>query len=105
MFCGTGIVALFLACSYIFCQNQGFFPYKKSVNCALGKIIYTGYTTSTDCNTNYRIILLIMLFITLWYKPLKRDPTREIYYIWRYYICLLPPNLKMFNAKWGVIRK
>ena len=29
-------------------------PYK-NVNCAVDKTIYTGYTTSTDCNSNYRI--------------------------------------------------
>ena len=28
------------------------------------KAIDTGYTTSTDCNTNYGIILLMMSFIT-----------------------------------------
>ena len=37
-------------------------PYK-NVNCAVNKTIYTGYTTSTDCNSNFRIILLMMLFI------------------------------------------
>ena len=28
MFCGTSSLALFLACSYFFCQNQGFYSYK-----------------------------------------------------------------------------
>ena len=28
---------------------------------------------------NYRIILLLMLFITSWCKPVKTDPSREIY--------------------------
>ena len=49
----------------------------KCLNCAVDKTIDTGHTTSTDCNTNYRIILL-MLFITSWCKPSKTDPSREI---------------------------
>ena len=35
----------------------------KYVNCALDETIDTGHTTRTDCDTYYRIILL-MLFIT-----------------------------------------
>ena len=36
----------------------------KYLNHAADKVIDTGSTTSTDCNTNYEIILLMMLFIT-----------------------------------------
>ena len=36
----------------------------KYLNCAVDKAIDTGHTTSTDCNTNCRIILLMTLFIT-----------------------------------------
>ena len=50
----------------------------KYVNCTVDKTIGTGHTDSTDCNTKYKIILLMMLFITSWYKPLKTDPSREI---------------------------
>ena len=40
----------------------------KCLNCAVDKTIHTGHTASTDCNTKYKIILLVMLFITSWYK-------------------------------------
>ena len=48
----------------------------KYLNCAVDKTIDTGHTTSTDCNTNYRIILL--LFITYGCKPFKTDTSREL---------------------------
>ena len=53
----------------------------KYLNCAPDKTIDAGHTASTDCN---RTILLIMLSITSWCKPLKADPSREIctYPIW-----------------------
>ena len=38
MFCGTASLALFVACSYIFCQNQGFCSYKVVLEC-----IYLSY--------------------------------------------------------------
>ena len=50
----------------------------KYLNFAVDKIIGTGHTTSTDCNTDYEIIQLMKLFITSWCKPLKIDPSREI---------------------------
>ena len=56
----------------------------KYLNCAVDKTIGTGHTAghtgqSAACNTNYRrIVLLLMLFITSWWKPLKTDPSREI---------------------------
>ena len=50
----------------------------KYVNCAVDKATDTGYTSSTDCNTNYRTMLL-MFFITPWCKPSKTDPSRDIY--------------------------
>ena len=37
-------------------------------NCAVDKTMDTGHTTSTDYNTNYRIILLMMLSITPSYQ-------------------------------------
>ena len=40
-------------------------PYKY-LNCAIDKTIDTGHTASAVCNTNHRIILLMMLFITSW---------------------------------------
>ena len=49
----------------------------KYLNCALDKTIYTDHTTSTKFNSNYRIILLIMLFITSWCKVFKTDPSKE----------------------------
>ena len=49
----------------------------KYLNCAVDKTIDTSHTISTDSNIYYRIILLIILFITL--VPLKTDPSREIY--------------------------
>ena len=52
-------------------------PYKY-LNCAIDKTIDTGHTASAECNTNHRIILLMMLFITSWWKPLKIDQSREI---------------------------
>ena len=36
----------------------------KNMNCGVDKTVNTGHTASTGCNTNYRIILLMMLFIT-----------------------------------------
>ena len=39
----------------------------KWLNCAVDKTIATGHTTNTNCN--YRILLLVMLFITSWWKP------------------------------------
>ena len=46
----------------------------KYLNYAVDKIVDTGHATSTDCNTNYRAILLMMLSITPLCKPLKTDP-------------------------------
>ena len=36
----------------------------KDLNCVIDKTIDTGHTTSTDFNANYRIMLLMVLFIT-----------------------------------------
>ena len=46
----------------------------KYLNYAVDKIVDAGHATSTDCNTNYRAILLMMLSITPLCKPLKTDP-------------------------------
>ena len=51
----------------------------KYLNCAVDKTNDTGHTTCTDFHHNYRIILLMMLFITLWCKPWKTDTSRERY--------------------------
>ena len=48
----------------------------KYLNCAVGKTIDTNHII--NCDTNYKIILLIMLFITSWYKPFKICPFRDI---------------------------
>ena len=48
------------------------------LNSAPDKTTEAGSTGSTDCNYNYRIILLVMLLITSWWKPFKADPSREI---------------------------
>ena len=48
----------------------------KYLNCVVDKT--NCHTNSTDCNINYVIILLMMLFITSWCKPLKTDPFREM---------------------------
>ena len=48
------------------------------LNFAVDKTIETSHTTSTDCNVNYRIILLVMFLITSWCKPLETDPFRAI---------------------------
>ena len=50
----------------------------KQVNCTVDKTIEIGHTINTNCTINYRIILVMILFITLWYKLLKTDPSREI---------------------------
>ena len=50
----------------------------KKINGTVGKAIHTGHTTYTDCYTNYRKILLIMLFIASWFKPLQRKPYRQM---------------------------
>ena len=50
----------------------------KYLNCSADKTNDPGHTTSTDCYTNSRMILFMMLFITSWCKPLKTDPSREI---------------------------
>ena len=49
----------------------------KYLICAVDKTIYAGHTASTGCNTNYRIIVLMMLFITSWCKSLKTDQSRD----------------------------
>ena len=46
-------------------------------NCAADKTFNTGDTASNNCNTNYRIILLMMPFITSWCKPLKAAPSKR----------------------------
>ena len=48
----------------------------KYLNCAVYKIIEIGHIT--DCNANYKIISLMMLFINSWCKLLKIYPVREI---------------------------
>ena len=42
------------------------------------KTIDTDHTASTDCNNNYRVILLMMLFITSLITAFKTDLSREI---------------------------
>ena len=42
------------------------------------KPIDTDHTASTDCNNNYRVILLMMLFITSLITAFKTDLSREI---------------------------
>ena len=39
--------------------------------------IHSGHTLGTDCNFYY-IIIMLMLFITVWCKPLETNPSREI---------------------------
>ena len=51
--------------------------YTNKLDYSAYKTIDTDHTAITDCNTNYRIILLMMLFITSSFKPLKIDPSRE----------------------------
>ena len=45
----------------------------KYLNCAADNTIDTGHTASTDCNTNYRITLLMILLILFENRPTKRD--------------------------------
>ena len=49
----------------------------KHIICAVDKTIDTGHIT--DCNTNYKIILLMILFITSWCKPLKTPIQRDMH--------------------------
>ena len=51
----------------------------KYLNCAVDKTVDPGYTASTNCNTNYKIMLLMILFIISWCKALKTDPSRDIF--------------------------
>ena len=51
----------------------------KYLNCGVDKNIDADHTTSTDCKTSCREILLMMLFITSQCKPLKIDTSRDIY--------------------------
>ena len=51
----------------------------KYLNCAVDKTIDTGHNTSSQFNTNYRIILWMKLFITPWCKPLKTDAFKKLY--------------------------
>ena len=48
------------------------------LNCAVDKTIGTSHTSNSDCSTNHKIVLLMMLIVTSLYKPLKRDPSRRI---------------------------
>ena len=50
----------------------------KYSNCAVDKTIDSRHTTSTDCNTKYKIILFMVLFIISWSKPLKTYSSRKI---------------------------
>ena len=50
----------------------------KYLHCAVDKTIDSRHTTSTDCNTKYKIILFIALFIISWSKPLKTYSYRKI---------------------------
>ena len=50
----------------------------KYLNCTVDKTIDTGHTASTDCNTYYKIVVLMMLFITSRCKLLKADTFREL---------------------------
>ena len=69
-----------------FKSNLGmiFFVQHKYLSCVVDKTIGIVHTTSTDCNTIYRIILLLKLFTTSWCKLLEADPSREVctYAIW-----------------------
>ena len=60
---------------YYFCINIILYKY---LNCPADKTIDPGHTASTDCNTNYGIILLMILFITFLCKDLKTDQSRGI---------------------------
>ena len=89
----------------------------KYVNCAVDKTIASVPTTSTDCDSSYTVILIMMLFVTPCSNPLKADPFSEIciyaawvkpssfakYTPWQMYMCLL--LLKIFNTNWRVIRE
>ena len=45
----------------------------KYLYCVVDKTIDTGHTTSTDCNTKYKVILLMMLFKIYWCTSFKTD--------------------------------
>ena len=50
----------------------------KYLNCAADKLLTQVTLLGLNVTIDNRIILLIMLFITSWCKPLKADPSREI---------------------------
>ena len=50
----------------------------KYLTCAADITIDGGHSASTNCTINYRVILLMMSFITSSGKLLKTDPSREI---------------------------
>ena len=49
----------------------------KCLNPTTDYTIDSGHTLSTYSNTYY-IIIILMLFITAWCKPLETNPSREI---------------------------
>ena len=87
----------------------------KYVNCAVDKTIASVPTTRADCNSNYKVILIMMLFVTPCSNPLEADPFSKICiyatcvqpssFAWQMYMCLLLLNLKIFNTNWRVIRE
>ena len=50
----------------------------KYLTCAADITIDGGHSASTNCTIDYRVILLMMSFITSSGKLLKTDPSREI---------------------------
>ena len=63
----------------------------KYLNCSVDKTIDTGYFANTDSNTNYRIILLMVLLIASWCMSLKTNQSREI---WTYATWVKPSFAK-----------
>ena len=50
----------------------------KYVNCAVDKTIASVPTTSTDCDSSYTVILIMMLFVTPCSNPLEADQFSKI---------------------------
>ena len=84
LFCGS-----FFQYKSVFCNKLAvhfqlilgmiFLVLHNDLNCAVDKTIDTGHTTTTDCNINYRIILLMVLFITSQWRRFKTDLQRVMY--------------------------
>ena len=62
----------------------------KYLNSVVNETTYTGHTSNINYNTNYKIVLIMILFSSSWCEPLKTNSSREI----SAYIASVKPPLR-----------